>query len=184
MQTLETLKTRSQAGVTSLVEKAKEQPAEVKTWGVTAGGAVVGAITVSAIASGILAVLATLAAPPVALTGGAVGGGLVGWNYMRSRQTTPPPFTPPSASETRSVAESPAIAITTPTTLADAAGLPVLTPEIPEPSVSAETPTSVDDTPETPAEPASNADDGAGAQAATPLTTAPGDNLDVVTTPE
>lgn len=96
MQTLETVKVRGQASLANLVEKAKEQPDDVKTWGVTAGGAIVGAVALTAVASGVLAVLATLAAPPVALTVGAIGGGVLGWNYMRNRQTTPPPFTPPA----------------------------------------------------------------------------------------
>lgn len=110
MQTLETIKSRSQASVTNLVEKAKEQPEDVKTWGVTAAGAAVGAVALTAMASGVLAVLAAVAAPPVALTVGAVGGGLLGWNYMRNRQMTPPSFTPPPAPETSSVSEILAVA--------------------------------------------------------------------------
>lgn len=95
MQTLDKIKSRSQVGLTSLIEKAQEQPAEVKTWGLTAGGAVMGALTLTVVASGVVAVVTALAAPPVALTVGAVGGGLLGWNYMRNRQSAPPPFTPP-----------------------------------------------------------------------------------------
>lgn len=109
MQTLETVKVRGQASLANLVEKAKEQPDNVKTWGATAGGAVVGAVALTAVASGVLAVLATLAAPPVALTVGAIGGGLLGWNYMRARQTTPPPFTPP-AETSGPVADTPVVA--------------------------------------------------------------------------
>ncbi|MEZ4734819.1 MAG: helix-hairpin-helix domain-containing protein [Caldilineaceae bacterium] len=86
MQTLETVKARSQASLNTLMEKSKAQPDEVKTWGVTAGGALVGALALTAAANGILAILATLAVPPVALTVGAVGGGILGWNYMRGRQ--------------------------------------------------------------------------------------------------
>lgn len=110
MQTLETVKARGQASLTNLVEKAKEQPDDVKTWGVTAGGAVVGAVALTAVSSGVLAVLATLAAPPVALAVGAIGGGLLGWNYMRDRQTTPPPFTPPPAASSVPMADTPVVA--------------------------------------------------------------------------
>lgn len=95
MQTLDTIKARSQTGFANLMEKAKEPPSEVKTWGATAGGAVVGALALRALAGGIVAVVAALATPPVAMTVGAVGGGLLGWNYMRNRQSAPPPFTPP-----------------------------------------------------------------------------------------
>ena len=79
-------------------------------------------VALTAAASGILAVVATLAAPPIALTIGAVGGGLLGWNYMHSRQMTPPTFTPPDASvpgEAMPIAEAsfeemPKVAATTP----------------------------------------------------------------------
>lgn len=86
MQTLETIKSKSQETINNLVEKGKEQPEEVKTWGITVGGAVVGAVAVAAIAKGVVAILATLASPPVALTVGAVGGGIVGWNFMNSQK--------------------------------------------------------------------------------------------------
>ncbi len=88
MQTLETIKSKSQETVNNLLEKGKEQPEEVKTWGVTAGGAVVGAVAVAAVAKGVLALLATLASPPVALTIGAIGGGVLSWNYI-SGQSQP-----------------------------------------------------------------------------------------------
>ncbi len=86
MQTFETIKSKSQETINNLVEKGKEQPEEVKTWGVTAGGAVVGAVAVAAVAKGVVAILATLASPPVALTVGAVGGGIWGWNFMSSQK--------------------------------------------------------------------------------------------------
>lgn len=86
MQTLETIKSRSQETFNSLMEKGKEQPAEVKTLGVTAGGAVVGAVTVAAVAKGVVAILSTLAAPQVALTVGAVGGGVLGWTWMKEQR--------------------------------------------------------------------------------------------------
>jgi len=85
MQTLESLKSRGQETVNNLLEKGKGQPDEIKTLGVTAGGAVVGAVTVAAVAKGVVAILATLASPPVALTVGAVGGGLLGWNWMKEQ---------------------------------------------------------------------------------------------------
>ncbi|MEZ4620029.1 MAG: hypothetical protein R2867_31620 [Caldilineaceae bacterium] len=85
MQTLETLKNRSQETFNTLLEKGKEQPDEIKTFGVTAGGAVLGAVTVTAVAKGVVAILATLASPPVALTIGAVGGGMLGWNWMKEQ---------------------------------------------------------------------------------------------------
>ncbi|MEZ4868146.1 MAG: helix-hairpin-helix domain-containing protein [Caldilineaceae bacterium] len=85
MQTLETIKSRSQASFASLRERVQERPDEVKTWGVTAGGAVVGAVALNTVTSGVLAILSALATPPVALTVGAVGGGYLGWNYMHNR---------------------------------------------------------------------------------------------------
>lgn len=85
MQTIETLKAKSQETFNSLLEKSKEQPEEVKTWGVTAGGAVVGAIALAAVAKGVLAILATIASPPVALTVGAIGGGVLSWNFIQSQ---------------------------------------------------------------------------------------------------
>ncbi|MBX3014146.1 MAG: hypothetical protein KF832_21675 [Caldilineaceae bacterium] len=90
MQTLETMKIRSQERFTNLVEKAKEQPDDLKAWGVAAGGALVGAVAVTAAASGIVAILTAFATPPVALTVGAVGGGLLGWKYMQERQAVSP----------------------------------------------------------------------------------------------
>lgn len=86
MQTLESLKSQGQAGLSNLWESAKEQPDDVKRWGVTAGGAIVGALAVNAAARGAIALLATLTAPPIALTVGAIGGGYLGWNYIRTLQ--------------------------------------------------------------------------------------------------
>lgn len=59
----------------------------MRTWGLTAGAAVVGALTISAVAKGILAVVATLANPPVALTTGALAGGVLGWTFMQKPAT-------------------------------------------------------------------------------------------------
>ena len=41
MQTLTTLKDKSQESFSHLVELGKQQPEEVRTWGLTAGAAVV-----------------------------------------------------------------------------------------------------------------------------------------------
>jgi len=86
MQTLETLKSQGQASLSKLLVNAKEQPDDVKLWGVTAGSAVVGAVAVNAAARGVVAILAALTAPPVALAIGAVGGGYLGWHYIQGRQ--------------------------------------------------------------------------------------------------
>lgn len=82
MQRLETVKEQSRATFGSLLEKGKKQPDEVKAWGLAAGGAVVGALALAATAKSVVAVLATIASPPVAISVGAVGGGLLGWNYV------------------------------------------------------------------------------------------------------
>ena len=87
MQTLESIKSASQERFSSLVEQGQEQPDDVKTWGVTIGAAAVGAVTLTAVAKGVVAVLSTIASPPVALTIGALGGGALGWNYMHNRPT-------------------------------------------------------------------------------------------------
>lgn len=108
MQMVETMKTRSQESFANVVQKVQAQPDGVKTWAATAGGAVVGALAVTAAASGIVALFATLAAPPVALTVGAVGGGLLGWNYIRQQQSANQPETAVEATPvaTLSVAET------------------------------------------------------------------------------
>jgi len=87
MQTLETLKIKSQENLNRLVELGKEQPSEVKTWGVTAGAAVAGGLALTATAQGLLAVFATLASLPVSLTVGAIGGGVLGWLYIDQKKT-------------------------------------------------------------------------------------------------
>jgi hypothetical protein len=115
MQTLENIKTTSQERFNSLRQKGKEQPDDVKVWGVTAGGAVVGALAVTAVAKGVVAVLSTLAAPPVALTVGAVGGGLLGWNYIHKRPAEGQPATAPDdAPDAESAAATPEAAVDVP----------------------------------------------------------------------
>lgn len=85
MQSLTTLKTKSQENLNRLVESAKQQPPEVQLWSVVALSAVAGGVVVAASAKGVLAIVGTLAAPPVALTVGALGGGLLGWTYMNKQ---------------------------------------------------------------------------------------------------
>lgn len=85
MKNLEGLKSRSQESLTHLADLGKRQPPEVQTWSVTAATAVVGALAVAAAAKGVLAVVGTLAYPPVALTAGALGGGLFGWSFMKQQ---------------------------------------------------------------------------------------------------
>jgi len=145
MQTLETVKARSQASLNTLMEKSKAQPDEVKTWGVTAGGALVGALALTAAANGILAILAALATPPVALTVGAVGGGILGWNYMRGRQeaghTDAPVDTAtvvvPATEPTALAPEAPLEAVPKPTATTDAPASPVAPVDEAAPNVDA-----------------------------------------------
>lgn len=83
MSVVETIK---QNGLTTLVtalEKVSAEPTEVKTWGVTAGGALIGAAAMAVSTHGLLTVVTFLSTPAVALTVGALGGGLLGWRYMR-----------------------------------------------------------------------------------------------------
>lgn len=88
MQSLTTLKAKSQESLNRLTETVKQQPPEVQLWGAVAVAAVIGGVVVAAGAKGVLAVVGTLAAPPVALTVGALGGGFLGWNFMQN-QTAP-----------------------------------------------------------------------------------------------
>jgi len=88
VKTITDLKTVGQDNLNRLVDLGKQQPEQVQTWGVTAAAAVAGALALAATAQGLLAILATLAAPPVALTIGAVGGGLAGWSFLQSQKTT------------------------------------------------------------------------------------------------
>lgn len=85
MQNLESLKAKGQESFSNLLERGKEQPDEVKQWGVTAAAGVGGALAVAAVSKGVLAILSTLASPPVALTVGAIGGGALGWNWIKQQ---------------------------------------------------------------------------------------------------
>ncbi|MGB0388977.1 MAG: hypothetical protein ACPGWR_29495 [Ardenticatenaceae bacterium] len=83
MQTLEDIKSKGQESLNNLVDLANQQPEPVRTWGVTAGGAVAGALALGAASKVVLAVASALATPPISLTIGAVAGGLLGWNLMQ-----------------------------------------------------------------------------------------------------
>ena len=86
MENVQNLKSIGQNSVNRLIDLGKQQPEEVKTWGITAAAAVGGALAVAATAQGILSIVATLAAPPVALTVGAVAGGLAGWSLLQHQK--------------------------------------------------------------------------------------------------
>lgn len=89
MQSLTTLKTKSQESLARFTDTVQQQPSEVQLWGTVAAAAVVGGLVVAATAKGVLAITGVLASSPVALTVGAVGGGLIGWSYMQKQQPTP-----------------------------------------------------------------------------------------------
>jgi len=107
MKNLETIKTKSQAGMTHLVELGQQSSPEMKTWGVTAATAAAGGIALAVTAKGVLAIVGILAAPPVALTVGALGGGVLGWRYLQrqspalttSQPAVAPVFTPLATGE-------------------------------------------------------------------------------------
>ena len=67
MQTVKTLKSRSQDGLKQLLTLGKERPETIKTWGVTAGAAVAGGLAMSAGAPGLVAIFTSLASLPVSL---------------------------------------------------------------------------------------------------------------------
>ncbi len=90
MQTLETMKSKSQERINRLIDLGKQQPEQVRTWGVTAGAALAGAVALTAVAKGVLAVVGTLATPPVALSIGALAGGVLGWSFMQKPQPDAP----------------------------------------------------------------------------------------------
>lgn len=68
MQSLATIKDKSQQSWNRLVEAGKQQSEERKVWGVTIAAAVVGGVALAAVSKGVLAVVGTLAATPVAPT--------------------------------------------------------------------------------------------------------------------
>src|SRR2546421_706323 len=83
MKNLEAIKTAGQERIHHLVDLGKQQPSEVQTWGVTAIAAVAGGLILVAGAQVLLALVATLASPPVSITVGAIGGGALGWRGMQ-----------------------------------------------------------------------------------------------------
>jgi hypothetical protein len=85
MKNLESFKARSQESLAQLVDLGKQQPEPVQHWGVTVVAALGGAVVLAAVAKGVLGVVGTLAYPPVALTAGALSGGLFGWSFMQRR---------------------------------------------------------------------------------------------------
>jgi len=109
MEAMETVKMKSQESVARLLKQVQDQPQEVKTWGAAAGGAVVGALAVAGAANGILALLSTLAAPPVALTIGAIGGGVLTWNYVQQQVASKSHNTPQDNTPQASVAHTKAV---------------------------------------------------------------------------
>lgn len=88
MQSLTTIKAKSQEGLTHLTNLIQQQPPEVQLWGVVGVAAVVGGVVVTAGAKGVLAIVGTLASPPIALTIGALGGGAIGWAFMQKQTTS------------------------------------------------------------------------------------------------
>lgn len=89
MAAVETNKQNGLTNVITVLERVSVQPVAVKTWGVTAGSALIGATAMAVSAQGVLALATLLAMPPLAVTVGALGGGLLGWRYMRNQQAKP-----------------------------------------------------------------------------------------------
>ncbi|HRW04370.1 MAG TPA: helix-hairpin-helix domain-containing protein [Caldilineaceae bacterium] len=130
MQTLETLKTKGKARFASVMDVAKDQPSDLKHWGVAAGSAVVGAVAVNAAARGMVAILAVMASPPIALTLGAVGGGYLGWSYLQKRQ---------AAAQGADESTVEPVVETIPVSAADSPTAPEITPPIADPVVAEST---------------------------------------------
>ncbi len=107
MQSLTTIKDKSQQIWNRLLEASKEQPEERKVWGITIAAAVVGGVTVAAASKGVVAVIGTLAATPVALTVGALAGGAVGWSLMQNQpEAALAPVVAPTAEAAMPVTEA------------------------------------------------------------------------------
>ena len=85
MENLTAFKNKGQESIASLIERGKQQPDEIKVWGVTAAAGLGGAVALAATAKGVLAIVSTIANPAVALTLGAVGGGALGWGWIKSQ---------------------------------------------------------------------------------------------------
>jgi hypothetical protein len=107
MQSLNTIKDKSQQSWNRLIETGKQQPEERKLWGVTIAAAVAGGVALAAVSKGVLAVVGTLAATPVALTVGALAGGAVGWSLMQNQpDAAVTPVVAPTAEAAMPVAEA------------------------------------------------------------------------------
>lgn len=72
--------------VTQIKQLDTPQVGAIPSWGVTAAAALSGGIALNIAARGLLAVVATLTSPPVALSVGAIAGGFFGWRYTQRRQ--------------------------------------------------------------------------------------------------
>ena len=70
------------------VARCRETTTHILLWSGTAASAVAGSITLAMAAKGVIAIVSTLAFPPVALTVGAVAGGALGWNYLHGNQNS------------------------------------------------------------------------------------------------
>lgn len=93
MSAVETIKRSSLTNLVTALEKVRTEPTEVKTWGVTAGSALIGAAAMAVSTQGLLTVVTFLSTPAVALTVGALGGGLLGWRCMREGWAAKPSYT-------------------------------------------------------------------------------------------
>jgi len=78
------IKEKSQNTVSTLFSFGKDQPEDVKLWGVAGAAGIAGALGIAAVTKGVLAVVATVANPFVAVPVGAIGGGMLGWSYMKA----------------------------------------------------------------------------------------------------
>lgn len=85
MNNLTTLKTKTQEGWQRLLDTAQQQPPEVQKWSIVAASAVAGGLVVAASAKSVLTIVSVIAAPPVALSVGAVAGGVLGWRYRQGK---------------------------------------------------------------------------------------------------
>ncbi len=88
MQKLNTFKEKGQQEWNRLRDAGKQRPTSLMLWSGTAASAVAGSITLAVAAKGVIAIVSTLAFPPVALTVGAVAGGALGWNYLHGNQNS------------------------------------------------------------------------------------------------
>ena len=85
MQTITDLKDKGQQGLNQAVDAGKQHTSTAKLIGVTAGAAVAGSVAMVVVAPPAIALAATLLIPSVAMTVGAVTGGVLGWRWMRNR---------------------------------------------------------------------------------------------------